>query len=196
MKPDKLQQRKLLSIAKQRISQAWQSNPLSEFSQFAEHVSIDPCLRENGASFVTLNKAGQLRGCIGSLQPRCAIAEDVFNNAYSAAFRDPRFPPLQANETGHLQIEISVLGTPEPIERCGSKQALLQQLRPFEDGLILTDGFKRATFLPSVWEQLPDKNEFVDYLMRKGGMLSWSDTMRCERYTAFKFSADWDQIET
>ncbi|WP_319557648.1 AmmeMemoRadiSam system protein A [Thiomicrorhabdus sp.] len=196
MKLDKQQQRNLLSIAKQSIDQAWQLEPQSEFSRFAGKYLGDQSLKEDGASFVTLDKAGQLRGCIGSLEAVRPLAEDVFRNAFSAAFHDPRFSPLEAHETGQIKIEISTLSVPQAIEGCDNKQTLLQQLRPFEDGLILTDGFKRATFLPSVWEQLPEKNEFVDYLMRKGGMYAWSDSMRCERYTTFKFSADWEQIET
>ncbi|MBD3754156.1 MAG: AmmeMemoRadiSam system protein A [Gammaproteobacteria bacterium] len=189
MQLNEQQQQLLLTAAKSSIQQAWSDSEVIVDTLLNEHG-----LMAHGASFVTLNKNDQLRGCIGSLQAMRPLAEDVVHNAFNAAFRDPRFAPVQPNEVAGLEVEISTLSQPEAMQDCDSKAALLAQLRPFEDGLILTDGYKRATFLPSVWEQLPDKQAFVDYLMRKGGMSAWSETMRCQRYTTFKFGAHWHDI--
>ncbi|WP_178862339.1 AmmeMemoRadiSam system protein A [Thiomicrorhabdus cannonii] len=191
MQLNEQQQQVLLSAAKSSIQQAWSDGEVMADTLLNEHG-----LMEHGASFVTLNKHNQLRGCIGTLQAMRPLAKDVVYNAFNAAFRDPRFSPLQTHEVASLEVEISALSQPEPMHDCDSKEALLEQLRPFEDGLILTDGYKRSTFLPSVWEQLPDKQAFVDYLLRKGGMTAWSETMRCERYTTFKFGAHWHDINT
>lgn len=189
MELNQAQQAHLLWLAKNSIEQA--GSPLTAVWQdtLQQHGLLQP-----GASFVTLHKAGQLRGCIGSLQASRPLAEDVVNNAFSAAFRDPRFSALQPHETEQLALEISVLSAPQAIPGCDSQEALLAQLRPFVDGLILSDGYRRATFLPSVWEQLPDKQQFVAHLLRKGGMNGWRETLRCERYTTFKFAAHWDDI--
>lgn len=138
-----------------------------------------------GAAFVTLHKMGELRGCIGSLQAWRPLATDVAENALAAALRDPRFPPVREEELNKIQVHISVLTQPEIME-VDSEQALLDALVPFEDGLILSCGRARATFLPSVWEQLPDPAEFVAHLKRKAGWPAdfWSDSMCCERYRA------------
>lgn len=183
------EQKILLKIARINIEEGWPDQ--TELTM----PDIDPTLQQPGASFVTLNRHGQLRGCIGSLQAFRPLAEDVAHNAFSAAYKDPRFAPLVKSETDGLDIEISILSQPEPIPQCNSLEDLLNQLVPFEDGLILRDGFKRATFLPSVWEQLPDKKEFVAHLLRKGGMTGWSENMRCERYHTFKFGDSWEKID-
>lgn len=189
MELNQTQQALLLRLAKNSIEQAGLPSTEALQDKLQPHGLLQP-----GACFVTLNKAGQLRGCIGSLQASRPLAEDVVYNAFSAAFKDPRFSPLQSHETEQLELEISVLSAPQAIAGCDSQAALLAQLRPFEDGLILSDGYKRATFLPSVWEQLPDKQQFVAHLLRKGGMNGWSETLRCERYTTFKFGAHWHDI--
>ncbi len=149
-----------------------------------------PSLREPGAAFVTLNIAGRLRGCIGSLEARRPLVEDVAENAFAAAFRDPRFPPVQDHEFPQLEIHISILGRPEPIS-VASEADLLAQLRPGVDGLVLHEGGRRATFLPSVWEQLPDPQQFLANLKIKAGLPvnHWSDTIRFERYTVEEFGA-------
>ncbi|MDX5152170.1 MAG: AmmeMemoRadiSam system protein A [Acidiferrobacterales bacterium] len=142
-------------------------------------------LTEPGASFVTLNKTGQLRGCIGSLEAHQPLVIDIAHNAYAAAFRDPRFPALQQSELELLEFHLSVLSKPEPMP-VESETELLSRVRPHVDGLILEEGYRRGTFLPVVWESLPDPAEFVTQLKRKAGlpMDYWSDTIRISRYTA------------
>jgi AmmeMemoRadiSam system protein A len=140
-------------------------------------------LRTPGASFVTLQRRQRLRGCIGMLQPVRPLVEDVVENAFAAAFHDSRFKPLDGNEFADLDIHISILGEPEPLP-CDSEADLLRQLRPGIDGLILQYGARRATFLPSVWEQLQDKREFLAHLKQKAGLAAgfWSNELRVERY--------------
>ncbi len=142
-----------------------------------------------GACFVTLRRDGELRGCIGSLEPRRALAEDVAANAYSAAFRDPRFPPLEAAERPGLDFHVAILGPREPLT-AASEADLLRQLRPGTDGLVLRDGAHRATFLPAVWDSLPDPLRFVRELKHKAGLPRdhWSPEVRLERYRVESFS--------
>ena len=145
-------------------------------------------LQENFASFVTLHKNGELRGCIGALEAYQPLVNDIAEHAYSAAFQDPRFPPLQEDEYELLDIEISVLGKAEPIS-FENEEDLLQQIRPSIDGLILEFGYNRGTFLPSVWEQLPDKEDFLKHLKMKAGLSSgwWDNTAKISRYETFSF---------
>jgi len=149
-----------------------------------------PALAARGASFVTLKRSGNLRGCIGSLTPVSSLLEDVARNAYAAAFRDPRFPALSAKELQDLEIEISVLGPTEPVE-FSSEQELQASLRPGIDGLVLQDGRNRGTFLPSVWESLPEPADFLSHLKAKAGLPRdyWSGTVEIERYTTRSFAA-------
>ncbi len=142
-----------------------------------------------GASFVTLKLDGGLRGCIGSLSAQRPLVVDVAENAFAAAFRDPRFPRLTAAEFERLSIEISKLSVPHPL-RFATETELLEQLRPREDGLILCEGNRRATFLPSVWEQLDQPQEFLRRLKVKAGLPAdyWSDTLRLQRYTTESWS--------
>lgn len=144
-------------------------------------------LRENGATFVTIEKQGKLRGCIGSLQAHQPLIEDLVHNAYRAGFKDPRFPPLSREEMGQISWSISLLS--EPAQMLIKDEAdLLAQLRPGIDGLIIADKGKRATFLPQVWEQLPDPKTFLAHLKRKAGMAPdhWSPDFTALRYTATK----------
>ncbi|MBO1924945.1 AmmeMemoRadiSam system protein A [Thiomicrorhabdus sp. 6S3-12] len=187
------QQQCLLSLAKGSIEKGLKG---VENNGLTAELNLDGQLANPGASFVTLNKEQQLRGCIGSLLAHRPLAEDVVANAFNAAFKDPRFAPLQLEETDLLEMEISVLSTPQEIQAIETLEQLLESLQPGLDGLILTQGFRRATFLPSVWEQLPDKEEFVRQLMRKGGIMQWSSEIRCERYHSFKFGAQWQEIES
>lgn len=145
-------------------------------------------LREPGASFVTVTRGGELRGCIGSLAATRALVEDVAHNAYAAAFRDPRFAPLSPPERPSLEIHISVLSSAEPIEFTDEAQ-LLGQLRPGIDGLILQEGARRGTFLPSVWRSLPDPRDFLHHLKVKAGLRPdhWSNDIRVQRYTVEEF---------
>jgi hypothetical protein len=156
-------------------------------------LAIDPldypaALREPRAVFVTLNREGQLRGCIGHLQACQALAQDVAENAWAAAFRDPRFPPLAADELADLEVHISVLSPPEPLA-VASQAELLARVRPGVDGLILEDDGHRGTFLPAVWESLPRPADFLRHLKIKAGLPPdyWSDALRVARYTAEAF---------
>ena len=111
----------------------------------------DPVLREQHASFVTLKRHSALRGCVGTLEAKRSLLDDVIYNARAAAFQDPRFPPLTHPELESLHIEISVLSPAEPVN-ARSRTELLHLLKPREDGLIVQEGARRATFLPAVWE--------------------------------------------
>ena len=160
----------------------------------ARPPSVDPAaypetVREPAATFVTLQIAGELRGCIGRLQAQRPMVEDVAENAFGAAFRDSRFPPLTAAEWPDLDIHISVLTPPTPLPVTDEAE-LLATLRPGRDGLIIEDGQRRATFLPSVWETLPDKARFLAHLKLKAGMPAdyWSPTLRFYRYETESFS--------
>jgi AmmeMemoRadiSam system protein A len=141
-------------------------------------------LCEQRACFVTLTIAKQLRGCIGSLQAHQPLVQDVAHNAYAAAFQDPRFSPLTKAEFEQIAICISVLSKPERMSFV-SEDDLLRQIRPNIDGLILTDGMYKGTFLPSVWESLPTPQQFLSQLKMKAGLPTnhWSDTLIVERYT-------------
>lgn len=143
-----------------------------------------PTLRGWRASFVTLQHAARLRGCIGTLEPLRPLIEDVSHNAYAAAFEDPRFPALTPAEFESLDVHISVLNDPEPM-RFASEAELLAQLRPRVDGLVLQEGRLRGTFLPSVWEQIPAPDEFWRHLKLKAGLPAdyWSATLAVQRYT-------------
>jgi AmmeMemoRadiSam system protein A len=144
-----------------------------------------PPLREPRASFVTLHRQGRLRGCIGTLEAHRPLVEDVAANAYAAAFSDPRFPPLSREELADLAISISILSPPQELH-FDSEEDLLAQLRPGVDGLILQEGARRGTYLPSVWSELPDRRRFLEHLKLKAGLPSeyWSDSLRVFRYTA------------
>ena len=141
-------------------------------------------LRELGASFVTLEINQQLRGCIGSLEAHQPLIKDVAKNAYMAAFDDPRFYPLTAEEYPNITKHISVLSKPEPMS-FNSEKDLLKQIRPGIDGLVLSDHGCRGTFLPAVWESLPTPELFLAHLKLKAGLPEnyWSETIKVERYT-------------
>jgi len=145
-------------------------------------------LRLLRATFVTLDLDGQLRGCIGALLAYQPLVQDVAAHAFAAAFEDPRFPALQPDEFPQLEVHISVLSPPEPLH-FSSEEELLAQLRPGVDGLILHCQSHRATFLPAVWESLPDPRLFLAQLKRKAGLPPefWSPELRAERYVAEYF---------
>jgi AmmeMemoRadiSam system protein B/AmmeMemoRadiSam system protein A len=148
-----------------------------------------PFLDAPGASFVTLKIERTLRGCIGSLQAHRPLGEDVRANAQAAAFDDPRFPPLAVHEYASLEIEVSLLSPSTPIV-VGSEAQLHAQLRPGIDGVTLQWGHRRGTFLPQVWESLPDPRDFVAQLKRKAGLPLdfWSSELAISRYTVEKFT--------
>lgn len=145
-------------------------------------------LRTEGAVFVTLKRAGRLRGCIGSFLARRPLVEDVAENAFAAAFRDPRFAPLSHEESDQLELHISILTPPEPLA-VESREALLRTLRPGLDGLLLEDPPHRSTFLPQVWEALSDPEDFLAELLLKAGLPSdhWSETITFQRYQVEEF---------
>jgi hypothetical protein len=146
-------------------------------------------LQAERAAFVTLEKRGQLRGCIGHLEAIQPLVLDVAENAFAAAFRDPRFPPLTRPELEELAIEISVLSVALPLSFT-SEEELLALLEPGRDGLILEAGAARGTFLPSVWESLPEPRDFLRHLKVKAGLRpdDWSDDIRVRRYRTESFS--------
>jgi AmmeMemoRadiSam system protein A len=125
-----------------------------------------PFLKEKGAAFVTLNYEKKLRGCIGTIVPHQTLLEDVMKNALSAAFSDPRFQPLSADEFDDLTLEVSVLTSPTPLEY-SDYEDLKAKIRPHVDGLILKYGRYGGTFLPQVWEQLPSPHQFLEHLSYK-----------------------------
>lgn len=130
--------------------------------------SLTPLLREDGASFVTLTVDDNLRGCIGALEAYQPLAEDVREHAVAAALQDPRFPPVGDAELNRIRLEVSRLTAPHPLEYSTSED-LLKKLHPHVDGVILKDGFRRATFLPQVWEKIPNPAEFLSHLCQKMG---------------------------
>ncbi len=138
----------------------------------------DAVMNDKHGVFVTLTKKGQLRGCIGYLDAREPVTEAVKHNAVNAAFHDPRFSPVKASELSDIDIEVSILSDPEILPYANSEE-LLKKLRPGIDGVIIRSGFQSATFLPQVWEQLPDKKEFLGHLCLKAGLPSnaWEKNM-------------------
>ncbi len=144
-------------------------------------------LSDPGATFVTLTIGGQLRGCIGSLVAHRPLGQDVVANAVSAAFRDPRFPPLSTEEFEDVDVEVSQLTAPQPLWEAGdapSEPAALDMLRPHVDGVVIQYGNHRATFLPQVWDQLPDPVEFMTHLKAKAGLPAnfWSRNIQVQTY--------------
>lgn len=141
-------------------------------------------LRTPRATFVTLKRDEQLRGCIGTLEARRSLVEDIAYNAHAAAFCDPRFSPLAREQFAELDISLSILSPPEEMV-FGSESELLKQLRRGKDGLILQERGHRGTFLPSVWESLPNERDFLNHLKIKAGLPSnyWSDTVKVLHYT-------------
>jgi AmmeMemoRadiSam system protein B/AmmeMemoRadiSam system protein A len=148
-----------------------------------------PWLLQHAATFVTLTMDGALRGCIGSLSATRPVGEDVASNARAAAFQDPRFPKLKREEWPRCRVEVSLLSAPKPIAFADEAE-LLAQIRPGEDGLILEADGKRATFLPQVWEGLPDKRQFLGELVKKAGLPADTRLARCKlsRYRVRKFT--------
>lgn len=149
---------------------------------------LNPGLIRPGASFVTLRVGEDLRGCCGTIEAQRPLHIDVWNNAWASAFADPRFPALTPDEWAGTGIEISVLSEPEACD-VGSEQELLEVLRPGTDGVILQAGGRRSTFLPAVWEQLPEPRQFIRHLKLKAGWPAdfWSSDMQVWRYTTESF---------
>ena len=141
------------------------------------------------ASFVTLEIEGRLRGCIGTLEARLPLVEDVALHAYEAAFRDPRFPPVSPAEVPRLELHVSVLSPPESVA-FEDEEGLVRQLRPGHDGLVIAQGRRRATFLPSVWRSLPEPSQFLAQLKLKAGIgeVGPDRPLSAWRYTVEEFA--------
>ncbi len=157
----------LLTLARQTILKAVNQHPLPTW----QDADLTDALSQKGASFVTLTMDGDLRGCIGSLEAYQSLVEDVREHARQAALEDHRFPPVTNAEISRLHIEISRL-TPSVPLGYQNPADLPGLLNPNVDGVILKDGFRRATFLPQVWQQLPNEEEFLSHLCTKMGAAS------------------------
>jgi AmmeMemoRadiSam system protein A len=172
--------RVLLPLARTAIANqlglSWQENETPQW------------LQQYGACFITLTRDTKLRGCVGTLRPHRALAEDVKANAVAAAFRDPRFPPVAAGEFPVVALEISVLSAVEPM-RFDDEADALRQLRRGIDGLVFEYGYHTSTFLPQVWEDFKEPTEFVAHLKYKAGLPPdfWDKDVRLSRYTVFKW---------
>lgn len=159
------EKQKLLQLARQALEYGVTGRTLPVLDQ----NSLTPNLIEQGSSFVTLTINNELRGCIGALEAHQPLVEDVREHAIAAAQQDPRFPPVQPSELDSIHLEISHLTTPQPLEY-SSAEDLIKKLKPHVDGVILKNGHRRATFLPQVWEKLPDPEQFLEHLCQKMGM--------------------------
>lgn len=166
--PDKQQ---LLSFARSTIL-AKLKNALTVKTPQSKSVVFS----QKRGCFVTLHKKGALRGCIGTIEPTTELVQCIQENALNAAFHDPRFSPLTKHEVASVNIEISILTVPQKLV-FNNEADLLQQLKPHVHGVILSCDWRRATFLPQVWEQLPDKRSFLEQLCRKAGLkgLCWKE---------------------
>lgn len=163
------------------------SEPLRQ-TRHAEAAEVQGVLRAPGATFVTLHTDGRLHGCIGSLEPRRSLLDDVEGNAVAAAVRDRRFPALTPDELARTDIEVSVLSPTTPLAVATEAEAVAL-LRPGVDGVVLRWRDRRATFLPSVWSSLPDPHEFLEQLRLKADIpqTGWSDEIGLETYTVGVF---------
>jgi uncharacterized protein len=177
------EQKILLRLAREALERGVKGEEISAL----DLSSLPLSLSEEGSSFVTLTKGGQLRGCIGSLNPYQSLAEDVREHAVAAALNDPRFLPVRENELNGIQIEVSRLTRPVPLEYKDAED-LLSQLHPHVDGVILQDAFHRATFLPQVWEKIPDPAEFLDNLCYKMGIKH--DAWRSKRLDVLTYQVE------
>ena len=158
------EQKTLIRMAREAIEHRVRGEKLPPI----QTASLTSNLREQGATFVTLTINGQLRGCIGALEAYQPLADDVREHAVAAALEDPRFPPLSENELSRIQVEVSRLTRPVALEYKDADD-LLSKLRPNVDGILIKDGSRRATFLPQVWEKIPNPSEFMDNLCYKMG---------------------------
>lgn len=178
--PDATLGNALLVLARNAIAGAFGLPPLAA----PDH----PALHQPGATFVTLTQAGQLRGCIGSLEAWRALDTDIRQNAQAAAFRDPRFAPLRSDELAGTRVEVSLLTPAVPLKFIDEADAI-RQLRPGIDGMIFECHGRRGTFLPQVWESLPDRRDFFHHLKQKAGFLPdfWSPDVKLYRYEVQKW---------
>lgn len=159
------ERRIVLGLARQAMEQAVRGQRLMPL----DLTTLPERLRQPAATFVTLTRRGALRGCIGGLHAEMPLAEDVRQHAVAAALDDYRFPPVQPDELPQLEIEVSILTDPQPLPY-SSPEELVARLRPGIDGVILVSGFHRSTFLPQVWEKVPDAELFLSMLCEKAGL--------------------------
>ena len=171
----------LLAIARESLEEALGLGQGGEYGH--------PWLLEPGATFVTLMRSGRLRGCVGSLRAYRPLFDDVRSNARAAAFSDTRFPPLHRDEFPEIAVEVSLLSTPEEV-RVSCEEEACAVLRPGVDGVIFECEECRSTFLPQVWDQLPDPRDFLGQLKRKAGLPPsyWRPEVRLWRYTVVKWA--------
>ncbi|MDB9822074.1 AmmeMemoRadiSam system protein A [Deltaproteobacteria bacterium] len=155
----------LLAVARNTI----EKNLFNKVDQEQEDSDLLPKYQEKRGTFVTITIDENLRGCIGHIIPQESLIEGIRVNAINAAFRDPRFQPLSKEEWEKIKVEISILTEPKPLEYSDADE-LLRRLSPGVDGVILKKGFLQATFLPQVWDQLPDKKDFLTHLCIKAGL--------------------------
>ncbi len=163
----------LLTLARESLEKGVTGSKLPELPM----ETLSSRLRSPGASFVTLSRRGELRGCIGAIEPYQPLAEDVREHAIAAALQDYRFPPVIPEELPEINIEISCLTQPDRMDYEDADD-LLKKLRPGIDGVVLKDGFRRATFLPQVWEKIPQPQQFMDHLCQKMGVAPGTWRMR------------------
>lgn len=181
----------LLALARASIDSTLSSGrAVRELVPFTAALLL-PGLTVRRSSFVTLRRGEELRGCCGTLDAPRPLAEDVWRNAWAAGFNDYRFPPLTAAEWPHINVHLSLLTVPEPLD-VATEEQLLAVLRPSIDGLILESDAGRATFLPAVWEQIPDPVQFVRQLKMKAGWqaMYWSNRVRAFRYETEGFGEE------
>jgi hypothetical protein len=171
----------LLAIARESLAAALSLGEESDWN--------DPWLREPGATFITLRRLGALRGCVGSIRAYRPLLDDVRSNARAAAFSDTRFPPVQPEEHPELSVEVSLLSPCEPCDFNDQEEALAG-LRPGVDGVVFEFQGRRSTFLPQVWDQLPEPADFLAHLKRKAGLPAdfWHSDVRLWRYTVMKWA--------
>ncbi len=179
----------LLEIARTSLVETLCERDTGEGEPRDDGPCDEPWLSELGAAFVTLRLGDELRGCVGSIEAFRPLHEDVRRNAVAAALRDPRFPPLTAPELDGVELEVTLLSRPEPM-RFSDETDALAQLRPGEDGLLLSWGGHRSTFLPQVWESLPSSEAFLSSLKRKAGLATdfWHPDLELRRYSATHWS--------
>lgn len=171
-----------LRLARNAIESELLRTPLGRLDQ------LPPVFGEKGAVFVTLRtKEGSLRGCIGSLIAYRTLYEDIVDNAIGSAFRDPRFPPLNITELPFIKIELSFLQEPHKLSYQDGAD-LLSKIVPYEDGIIIKYEDYQATFLPSVWDELPSREEFISRLCQKAGLES--DFYKSGKLEVYTYKAD------
>ncbi len=158
------ERRTLLKLARSSLTHAVKNGTLDPTP-----VGLPSALTEKKGSFVTLTIKGELRGCIGNIFPDMPLAQAVIHNAKSAALEDTRFSPVTSDELSAIEVEVSVLSVPQPL-KFSSPDDLMRRLRPHVDGVVLNFGLRRSTFLPQVWDQLPDPQDFLDHLSAKAGL--------------------------